>query len=215
MAETKAPKHEAQNKHMTSYTRTDTLLNVALAPMDWTRAVSLVIAFSLFNALAAQFSINVGPIPITGQTFAVTLTGALLGSRLGAMALIAYLIEGSAGLPFFANSMSGIGVLFGPTGGYLIAFPAAAYITGAFAEHGWDRRFLTACAAMAIGTILILLAGWCWLMVLRTPPLEAFKVGVAPFIVVSIIKVILAAAVLPTGWAILKRKASQPPGIKG
>ena len=200
---------------MTPYTRTDTLLGVALAPMDWTRAVSLVIAFSLFNALAAQFSINIGPIPITGQTFAVTLTGALLGSRLGAMALIAYLIEGCAGLPFFANSMSGVVVLFGPSGGYLISFPAAAYITGAFAEHGWDRRFLSACAAMAIGTILILLAGWCWLMVLRTPPVEAFKVGVVPFIVVSIIKIILAAAVLPTGWAILKRKASQPPGIKG
>jgi biotin transporter BioY len=183
--------------------------------MDWTRAASLVISFSLFNALAAQFSLNIGPIPITGQTFAVTLTGALLGSRLGAMALIAYIIEGCAGLPFFANSASGIGVLFGPSGGYLISFPAAAYITGAFAEHGWDRRFLTACAALAIGSVVILLAGWCWLMVLRTPPLAAYKVGVEPFIVATIIKVILAAAVLPTGWGILKRKASQPPGIKG
>lgn len=200
---------------MTSYSRTDTLLGAALAPMDWTRAVSLVVAFSLFNALAAQFSLNIGPIPITGQSFAVTLTGALLGSRLGAMALIAYIIEGCFGLPFFANGASGLGVLFGVTGGYIVSFPAAAYITGAFAEHGWDRRFLTAAAAMAIGSIVILVAGWSWLVVLQTPPVRAFQVGVLPFIAGDIIKVLLAAAVLPSGWAILKRKASQAPGNKG
>ena len=176
--------------------------------MDWTRAVSLVFAFSLFNALAAQFSLNVGPIPITGQSFAVTLTGALLGSRLGAMALIAYIIEGCCGLPFFANGVGGLGVLFGLSGGYIISFPAAAYITGAFAENGWDRRFLSAAAAMAIGSVIILLAGWAWLMVLRTPPVTAFKVGVLPFIGGDVVKILLAAAVLPSGWAILKRKAS-------
>lgn len=199
---------------MTSYSRTDTLLGTALAPLDWTRAVSLVMAFSLFNAAAAQFSLNIGPIPITGQSFAVTLTGALLGSRLGAMALVAYLIEGCSGLPFFANFTGGIGVLFGTHGGYLVSFPAAAFITGAFAEHGWDRRFLTAAAAMAIGSVLILFGGWAWLMILRTPPIAAFQFGVAPFIAGDVIKVLLAAAVLPTGWAILKRKASQPPGSK-
>jgi biotin transport system substrate-specific component len=193
---------------MTPYSRPDTLLGTALAPIDWTRAVSLVFAFSLFNALAAQFSLNIGPIPITGQTFAVTLTGALLGSRLGALALVAYIVEGCCGLPFFANGASGIGVLLGPTGGYLVSFPAAAYITGAFAENGWDRQFWTAAAAMAIGSVLILLAGWSWLLVLRTSPLQALMAGVAPFIIGDIIKVVLAAAVLPTGWAILKRKAS-------
>ena len=208
---------------MTSYSRTETLIGTALAPMDWTRTVSVVIAFSLFNALAAQFSLNIPisinglsfAIPITGQSFAVTLTGALLGSRLGALALAAYIIEGSSGLPFFANSASGFGVLFGVTGGYIVSFPAAAYITGAFAEHGWDRRFLTAAAAIAIGSVVILLAGWAWLVVLKTSPVNAFKAGVVPFIVGDIIKVLLAAAVLPTGWAILKRKASQAPGIKG
>jgi biotin transporter BioY len=197
----------------TTYSR-DTLLGAALAPMDWTRAVSLVIAFSLFNAAAAQFSLNIGPIPITGQSFAVTLTGALLGSRLGALALIAYLVEGCTGLPFFANGAGGLHVLFGPTGGYLVSFPAAAYITGAFAENGWDRRFLTAAAAMTIGSIVILLAGWAWLVVLQTPPVAAFNVGVKPFLLGDVVKVILAAAVLPSGWAILKRKASQSPDKK-
>jgi biotin transport system substrate-specific component len=194
---------------MTSYAKADTLISTALAPMDWTRSVSLVVAFSLFNALAAQVAIPIGPVPITLQTFAVTLTGALLGSRLGAAALIAYLIEGSLGLPFFAGSAGGLMVFFGPRGGYLLAFPAAAYITGAFAEHGWDKRFLTAVAAMTIGSAVILLVGWAWLsLVLRTSAVTAFQIGVAPFIVGDIVKILLAAAVLPTGWAILRKKAS-------
>ncbi|HEY0728262.1 MAG TPA: biotin transporter BioY, partial [Pyrinomonadaceae bacterium] len=111
---------------MNTYAKADTLMGAALAPLDWTRSVGLVIVFSLFIAAAAQFSIQVGPIPITGQSFAVLLTGALLGSRLGAAAVIAYLIEGAIGLPFFApGGAPGIARFFGPTGGYLIAFPAA------------------------------------------------------------------------------------------
>jgi len=194
---------------MTSYAKTDTLIGAALSPMDMTRTVSIVIAFSLFNAIAAQLAIPIGPVPITMQTFAVTLTGALLGPRLGAAALIAYLIEGAVGLPFFAEGRAGIGTLLGPTGGYLVSFPAAAYITGAFSEHGWDRHFLTAVAAMAIGSVVILLAGWSWLVVgLGATPLAAFKAGVAPFLIGDVVKIVLAAAVLPTGWALLKRKAS-------
>jgi biotin transporter BioY len=198
------------NSFTQSYAPADTLLSAALAPLDWTRSVSLVVAFSLLTALAAQIVIPIGPIPITGQTFAVLLTGALLGSRLGAMAMIVYLIEGASGLPFFYGGSSGIGHLLGPTGGYLVAFPAGAFITGAFAENGWDKRFFTAVVAMAVGSILILLAGWAWFSVLtHTPPLAAFKVSVAPHIAGDIIKILLAAAVLPTGWALLKRKASR------
>jgi len=204
--------HRAKHKElkpMSTFSRTDALLGVALAPVDLPRAVGLVLAFSLFNALAAQFAVQIGPVPITGQTFAVTLTGALLGSRLGAAALIAYLVEGASGLPFFAQGGAGLGVLFGPTGGYLISFPAAAYVTGAFAENGWDKRFWTATVSMFIGSLVILLAGWCWLMVsLKASPMAAFDVGVKNFIIGDIVKVLAAAAVLPTGWAILKGKAS-------
>ena len=193
-----------------AYTAPDTLLGAALAPLDWTRAVSLAVAFSLLTALAAQIVIPIGPVPITGSTFAVLLTGALLGSRLGAMSLIIYLVEGAAGLPFFYGGSSGIAHIFGPTGGYLVAFPAAAFITGAFAENGWDKRFITAAAAMAVGSVLILLAGWTWFAVLmNTNLLAAFKVSVAPHLIGDVIKIVLAAAVLPTGWALLKRKASQ------
>jgi biotin transport system substrate-specific component len=195
---------------MYSYAKPDTLIAAALEPLDWTRAVSLVFAFSLLTALAAQIVIPIGPVPITGQTFAVLLTGALLGSRLGAMAMIVYLVEGASGLPFFAGGMSGIPHLLGPRGGYLVAFPAAAFITGAFAEHGWDKRFLTAAASMAIGSAVILLSGWVWFALLTNTSLSAsFPLTVLKFIPGDIIKILLAAAVLPSGWALLRRRASQ------
>src|ERR1700730_13994960 len=125
----------------TAFAKNETLLGVALGPLDLVRQVGLVIGFSLLTAAAAQVVIPIGPVPITGQTFAVLLTGALLGSRLGAAAIIAYLVEGASGLPFFAGGTGGIAHLLGPTGGYLVAFPAAAFITGAFAENGWDKHF--------------------------------------------------------------------------
>ncbi len=192
-----------------SYAKDDTLIGAALAPLDMTRSVGIVIAFSLVTALAAQITIPIGPVPITGQTFAVLLTGALLGSRLGSAAIIAYLVEGAAGLPFFAGGAGGLAHLLGPTGGYLVAFPAAAYITGAFAEHGWDKSFISAAAAMLVGSIVIILAGAAWFsLLMHTPLLTSLRVGVVPFIIGDIVKIVLAAAVLPTGWALLKRKAS-------
>src|SRR6185437_11253971 len=144
---------------MSSYVKADTLMGAALGPLDSVRSAGLVIVFSLFIAASAQFAIQIGPVPITGQSFAVLLTGALLGSRLGAAAVIAYLIEGAVGLPFFAGGGAGLARFFGPTGGYLIAFPAAAFVTGAFAEHGWDRRYTSAVVAMGIGSALIFLGG--------------------------------------------------------
>jgi biotin transport system substrate-specific component len=190
----------------TVFEKNETLLGVALAPLDVVRQVGLVIGFSLLTAAAAQVVIPIGPIPITGSTFAVLLTGALLGSRLGAMAMIAYLVEGASGLPFFAGFHGGLLHLMGPTGGYLIAFPAAAYITGAFAEHGWDRRFISAAAAMAIGSAIIMLSGWAWFSVLmHTSPMLTVYATVVKFIPGDIIKICLAAAVLPSGWKLLRK----------
>ncbi|HEX2272170.1 MAG TPA: biotin transporter BioY [Pyrinomonadaceae bacterium] len=194
---------------MNTYANTDTLIGAALAPLDWTPSAGIVIVFSLFIAACAQFTIPIGDVPITGQSFAVLLTGALLGSRLGAAAVIAYLIEGAVGLPFFAGGGSGIARFLGPTAGYLVAFPAAAFITGAFAEHGWDKRYHTAVAAMFAGSLIILLSGWAWYSVLtNTPPNVSFMLAVGRFLPGDVIKIALAAAVLPTGWALLKRKAS-------
>ena len=194
----------------TSFAKPETLIGTALAPLDWTRSVGLVLGFSLLMALSAQIVVPVGPVPITGQTFVVLLTGALLGSRLGAMTMIVYLVEGVSGLPFFHAGSGGLAHLLGPTGGYLVAFPAAAFITGAFAEHDWDRRFPTAVAAMAIGSVVIMLSGWTWFsLATKTPMLTAFTVTVLPFIPGDIIKIVLAAAALPAGWALLRHKASR------
>ena len=191
----------------TAFAKSETLLGVALAPLDVVRQVGLVIGFSLLTALAAQVVIPLYPVPITGQTFVVLLTGALLGSRLGAMTMIAYLVEGASGLPFFAGGHGGLLHLMGPTGGYLIAFPAAAYVTGAFAEHGWDRRFLTAAAAMAIGSAIIMLSGWAWFsVVMRTSPMLTLYATVIKFIPGDIIKISLAAAVLPSGWKLVRKQ---------
>ena len=189
-----------------SIAKNETLLEVALAPLDFVRQVGLVIGFSLLTALSAQIVIPVPPVPFTAQTFAVVLTGALLGSRLGAITMIVYLIEGACGLPFFSGGSGGILHVMGPTGGYLVAFPAAAFITGAFAEHEWDRRFLTAAVAMAIGTLVILFAGWMWFsLMMRTSPALTLFDTVLKFVPGDVLKICLAAAVLPSGWKLVKR----------
>lgn len=192
----------------TSYAKAETLSGAVFAPMDWMRSVGLVLAFSALTALAAQVVIPLPftPVPITAQTFAVLLTGALLGSRLGALAMLAYLIEGAIGLPFFAAGGAGLGrLLLSPTSGYLLSYPAAAFLTGMLAERGWDKRFLTAALAMALGSVVILLCGWSWLAIWTKSASNALSIGVVPFIPGDIIKITLAAAVLPSGWALLRR----------
>jgi biotin transport system substrate-specific component len=109
-------------------------------------------------------------------------------------------------LPFFAGGGAGLVRFLGPTAGYLVAFPAAAHIVGAFAEHGWDKRYPTAVAAMAIGSLIIFLGGWAWYaMLTNTAPVAAFKIAVLPFLLGDVVKIALGAAVLPTGWALLKK----------
>jgi hypothetical protein len=123
---------------VSTYARAETLVGAAVAPLGWARAVALVVGFSLLVALSAQVVLPLPftPVPVTGQTFAVLLAGALLGSRLGPAAVALYLFEGAAGLPFFKGGASGAHYLFlSPTAGYLLAFPAAAFVTGWLAER--------------------------------------------------------------------------------
>lgn len=163
----------------------------------------IIICGSLVVALSAQIRIYPGfsPVPITGQTFAVLMLGALLGSRRGGLAMLAYLVEGALGLPVFAAGV-GLPVLFGPTGGYLVGFIAAAYLVGRLAERGWDRQIATTVAAMIVGNAVLHLFGFTWLAVL-TDVKTAFVTGVYPFILGDLLKVALAAAVLPVGWKLL------------
>lgn len=193
----------------TSYVKAETLAGALVAPADWLKRAALVVAFSLFVALSAQVVIPLPftPVPVTGQTFAVLLTGALLGSRLGALAMFAYLVEGLGGLPFFKGGAGGPQyLLLSPTTGYLLSYPLAAFVTGLLAERGWDRRLAWAAAAMALGSAVILLCGWAWMALFFGGAAQAFRLGVLPFLVGDVIKVLLAASALPAGWALLRRR---------
>lgn len=165
------------------------------------RDMLLVTAFSLITALSAQIAIPLpfSPAPLTGQTFGVLLTGALLGPRLGALAMLLYLAEGASGLPFFAGGAGGVARLLGPTGGYLVAYPLAAALVGWLAERGWDRRPLTMLAAMLLGSTVIFALGAAWLT--HFPHIyNAWVQGVLPFLPGDGVKALLASGLLPLGW---------------
>ncbi|RPJ40883.1 MAG: biotin transporter BioY, partial [Candidatus Latescibacterota bacterium] len=124
----------------------------AVLPLHGIRTTGLLVAFaSLLLALSARVAIPLpfSPVPISGQSFAVLLVGALLGSRRGSAAVLLYLAEGAVGLPVFAGGAGGAAYLVGPTGGYLAAFLPAAFVVGALCERGWDKRVPGAAAAMA------------------------------------------------------------------
>ena len=167
----------------------------------WGRDAFLALAFSLLTALSAQAVIPLPftPVPITGQTFAVLLTGALLGPRLGAMTLALYLLEGGMGLPVFAHGAAGAARLLGPTGGYLLSYPFAAALIGGLAERGWDRRPATMLAAMLLGSLVVFTMGAGWLAHF-VGPAHAFTGGVLPFLPGDMIKALLAAGLVPLGW---------------
>jgi biotin transport system substrate-specific component len=171
------------------------------------RDLLLVGGFSVFTALCAQvsFHIPITPVPITLQTLAVLLTGAALGSRRGALAMLLYLAEGAAGLPVFAGGTGGFVHLIGFTGGYLWSYPFAALVTGLLCERRLDRRLLTSALAMLPGTLVIYAFGVPWLAVsLHLNLLTAFMLGMVPFIPGDLIKLVIAAALLPVAWSIVR-----------
>jgi len=184
-----------------SSVRTMTLADVAVPRAGFQLNALLVIGASLLTALAAQieFRLPWSPVPITGQTFAVLLSGAVLGSRRAFLAQLLYVAEGALGLPVFAGGAAGLVKLLGPTGGYLAAFPFAAFLTGFLAERGWDRRFATTFAALLVGSVVIFAFG---LAVLSrfVPSSQLLAVGLLPFIPGDLIKSALAALAFPAAW---------------
>ena len=186
------------------------LTNVTVAdlwrPCEKRRAafydIALIIGGSLLIGLCAQVAIPLWPVPVTGQTFAVLMIAALLGARRGCFAVLAYIIEGAAGLPVFAMGRAGLVILRGFTGGYLIGFIAAAYVVGFLAQRGWDRRVSTTVLAMVLGNIVIYAFGLLWLFSL--PGINnVLRKGLYPFIIGDLLKIALAAVLLPSGWKLL------------
>lgn len=201
---------------MSASVRPLTLADVAVPRPGLAHHVLLVTAASVFTALAAQLEVRLPftPVPVTGQTFAVLLTGALLGARRAFWAQALYLAEGCAGLPVFSGGGAGALHLLGPTGGYLLSFPFAAAVVGALAGRGWDRRFVTMLAAMLLGSVVVFAGGVAGLA--RFEPASALvATGVLPFVPGDLVKATLAAIVFPAIWQRLPHNAPPRRPVRG
>ncbi len=175
--------------------------------MKTLRDVALVLLGSALLALSAQVVIVLpfSPVPISGQTFAVLLLGAVLGRWRGCAAVITYLLQGAAGLPVFAGGLAGPAVIAGPTGGYLLGFIAAAWLVGMMAEHGWGRTTWSALMMMAAGTVVIYVVGVPWLT--HYLPLDSvLAAGLLPFLPGDVLKLVLAAGALQAGWVVARQQ---------
>lgn len=163
--------------------------------------IPVLLGFNLLLVATSYIYIQLpfSPVPITGQTFGVLVIAMALGRVRGTGVVLAYIAEGTLGLPVFAGGRAGMAVLMGPTAGYLAGFVVAAYMVGWLADRGWDRRYLLSLLAMLIGMVVIYIFGLGWLS--QFAPREGLlAVGLYPFLPGAVIKVALASVVLPSVW---------------
>lgn len=172
---------------------------------EWTvgvrdMAIALVAAYVLALSAQAKVMLPFSPVPVTSQTLVVLLIGALLGRRIGLLSVGAYLVAGGIGLPFFAG-----GNLAGPTGGYLVGFAASVAVLSALMDKGWGRRLATAVPALLLGTSVIYLFGLPWLA-LYVGLSRVIALGLVPFVVGDLLKVVCAASILAAREQLSARK---------
>ena len=181
--------------------------------------VASVLFMAALTAAAAQVSLPLPftPVPLTLQPMIVLLSGVVLGSRLGAASQLLYLSAGVAGLPVFAGAIGlppGALRLLGPTGGYLLAYPLAAFVTGYLAERGLDRRYVTSVVAMLAGLAILYLGGALWLGLFARAAaggapigvVPALAAGVYPFVLPDLLKIAFAAGIAPAIWRLTGRR---------
>ena len=189
---------------------TGTNLIDRVIPRSFVNDVALILSGAVLTAVAAQIAIPMWPVPITGQTFAVLLVGAVLGASRGAISMIAYFSLGAAGLPVFTGMASG--VTFGTTFGYLVGFIAAAAVVGWLAKLNWQKKVTGVLASFMIGNAVIYLFGLPWLafalssLNLASDLSAVLAAGLIPFLIGDAIKMVLAAAALPLAWKYLGTK---------
>ncbi len=165
--------------------------------------IGLILSFAILTGISAKLKIEIGLVPITMQTLAVLLTGALLGSKRGALSQLTYLLMGLAGVPWFARG-GGIAYISSPTFGYLIGFIFSAYFVGWLCEKGWEKSIEGAILTMFFGNLILYLPGLFWLG--KFVGLEkVLAVGLYPFIFGDLFKILLAGLVLPMAWKLVKR----------
>lgn len=185
---------------------TSTVITQRVLPRSGVVSVVLVVAAAALTALAAQWYIQLPftPVPITGTTFAVLLTGAALGWKLGAAGQMLYVAAGILGAPVFAEGSSGIEYFRGATGGYLVGFIFAAGLIGWMAEHRQDRTFATMFTAFVVGSTVIYVFGVAGLMIATGWGIsEAVEKGVVPFLLGDLVKAAAAGLLLPGAWKLL------------
>src|SRR5690349_19108546 len=166
------------------------------------RGIVLALVGSLLLTASAKAQFPMWPVPMTMQSFVVLVIGMAYGARLAGVTVALYLLQGALGLPVFAGTPEkGIGLAYmaGPTGGYLAGFLLVAVLMGWLAERGWDRKALPSLAALTIGTVLLFVPGVAWLAVLIGFE-KALQTGLVPFLLGAVLKLALAAAVLPLAW---------------
>ena len=171
--------------------------------------VASVLFIAALTAAAAQVSMPLSftAVPFTFQPMVVLLGGLALGPRLGAASQLLYLAAGVAGLPVFAASPllpPGALRLLGPTGGYLLVYPLAAFLVGALAQRGFDRRYATSVLAMMAGLSVVYLGGALWLSA-SVGMQAALVTGVLPFVAADIVKLFVAAGIMPSLWRLVGR----------
>jgi biotin transport system substrate-specific component len=187
--------------------QTSTLRLAALPGAGLATDAVLVLAGALLIAGSAQisFPLPFTPVPITGQTFAVLLVGASLGTVRGGLSALTYVAMGLL-LPVYASGGGGWDVIVGASGGYLVSYPLAAALTGHLAERRWDRRFSSAIGLMLTGNVVIYLVGLPWLAVVLGSNLdETLRDGLYPFVPGDLFKLYVAAAALPAAWKLVER----------
>ncbi|MCH2280866.1 MAG: biotin transporter BioY [SAR324 cluster bacterium] len=167
--------------------------------------VTITIAGSALIALCAQISVPFYPVPLTMQTFAVILIGLTYGWRLGGITVALYVVEGAIGLPVFAGGKGGMIVLMGPTAGYLYGFFLAAVACGWFAERGFDRSYFKLIVPLLAGNVLLYTSGLIWLGNFIGWDKPVLDLGLYPFIPGDLLKIAMAAVLLPTVWKYVER----------
>ena len=185
----------------------NTTLSGAILPQDGTMALAknaaLVVAGILFLAIAAKIKVPMWPVPITMGTFAVLTMGAAYGARLGLVTILGYMIIGALGFDVFAGSTAqanGFEYMMGGTGGYLVGYVLAVLLMGALAHKGWDRSMPKMAGAMLMANVLIYVPGLIWLGMLYGFDKPLLQWGLTPFLVGDVLKLALAAVVLPAAW---------------
>jgi biotin transport system substrate-specific component len=184
------------------------LIDTLASRRDFTSGIRVasVVFLAALTAAAAQVSIPLPftDVPFTFQPLVVLVGGLALGPRLAVASQVLYLACGIAGFPVFAASATlppGVGRLLGPTGGYLMSYPLAAFVVGYLGARGFDRRYTTSVLAMLAGLAVVFAGGVLWLSVLVGPQ-AALVAGFYPFVVADVIKVVAAAGIVPGVWKV-------------